>query len=308
MPEISGFHHVTAICGPAQETLDFYSGVLGLRLIKLTVNYDDPTAHHLYFGDPIGTPGTILTFFPYPDARPGRPGRGHINATSLAISKDASSFWIDRLRDHDVEMDKPQSREGHQVIGFRAPDGLCLELIASNGIHPPHDYNHPQIAPHRAIGPIQAVTIAVDDLEPTERLLTQIMGFEKISERDNRHGYSSGSSVVDLVVSRSGPRGRTGHGSIHHVAFLVSSDEAQAEFRDQLLAEQYPVSNVMDRTYFKSIYFREPNGSVFEIATKGPGFQVDESARELGKSLQLPPQFQDKRIQIERLLKPLELP
>lgn len=307
MPEIQGLHHVTAICGPAQENYDFYAGVLGLRLVKLTINYDDRTAYHLYFGDGMGTPGTILTFFPYPEARPGRPGRGHVNATSLAIPREAAAFWVDRLRHFEVEMDKPQSRDGHQVIGFRAPDGLCLELVGLSDFQPTKPWEADDIPANKAIGAVRSITISVDELAPTQELLTEVMGAVKIAEKDVRHCFALGSCFLEVIVNASGPRGRGGHGSIHHVAFRVESEADQLAMRELLLARDIPVSSVMDRTYFKSIYFKEPGGSLFEIATAGPGFMVDESFEDLGTSLQLPPQFAAKRLQIQRGLKPLEL-
>lgn len=306
MEGIRGIHHVSAICGPAQENVDFYHGVLGLRLIKRTVNYDDPATYHLYFGDGVGTPGTVLTFFPYPDAPPGRPGRGHFNATSLSIPREAAAFWVDRLREHDVEMDKPQSRDGRQIIGFRAPDGLCLELVGESDFVPTVPRPHREIPPHRAIGAIRSVTLSLDELEPTQQVLVDILGFEMISERDHRFCFEAGSALIDLTVNAAGLKGRSGHGSVHHVAFWVESEEEQEEFRDRILAGGYPVSSVMDRTYFKSIYFREPGGALFEIATKHPGFLVDESASTLGSDLMLPANLELKRRQIERVLKPLE--
>src|SRR5688572_29707569 len=186
MADILGLHHMTAICGPPQENIDFYSGLLGLRLVKMTVNFDDPTAYHLYYGDGAGSPGTILTFFPYPHGYPGRPGRGQATLTSISIPRDAVSYWVDRFKQHEVEYDKPHNRDGGQYIGFRAPDGLGLELAATNDHVPTETWQGSPIPHTKAIGAMRAATIVLDRLEPTEKVLTGLLGYEKTAERDNR--------------------------------------------------------------------------------------------------------------------------
>jgi glyoxalase family protein len=312
MAAILGIHHMTAICGPGQENLDFYSGVLGLRLVKLTVNFDDPTAHHLYYGDANGTPGTILTFFPYPNGYPGRPGRGQATVTSLSIPRDAVQFWVDRFKNFDVEFDKPQSREGGQTIGFRAPDGLPLELVATSEHTPCGRWDASPVPAPKAVGTVRSVTLVVGALDPTERVLTEFLGMQKVAEKDYRHRYGLGDDgpfrVLDVVVDPTGPTGRSGHGSVHHVAFRTPDEDTQAELRQRLIEGGLQVSDVRDRTYFKSVYFREPGGVLFEIATDGPGFAVDEPPETLGRELKLPTQFEGHRRQIERALPPLTLP
>ncbi|HSI72222.1 MAG TPA: ring-cleaving dioxygenase [Fimbriimonas sp.] len=310
MAAILGIHHMTAICGPGQENLDFYSGVLGLRLVKLTVNFDDPAAHHLYYGDAVGSPGTILTFFPYPKGYPGRPGRGQVTVTSLSIPRDAVQYWVDRFKNNEIEFDKPQSREGGQTIGFRAPDGLPLELVATNEHEPCARWEDSPVPFAKAVGAIRSVTLVVGALEPTERVLIELLGMQKVAEKDYRHRYGLGDDgpyrVLDVVVDPTGPTGRSGHGSVHHVAFRTPNEETQEELRRRLIEGGLHVSDVRDRTYFKSVYFREPGGVLFEIATDSPGFLIDEKEGTLGTELKLPTQFESHRRQIERALPPLK--
>ncbi|HSI73685.1 MAG TPA: ring-cleaving dioxygenase [Fimbriimonas sp.] len=310
MAAILGIHHMTAICGPGQENLDFYSGVLGLRLVKLTVNFDDPAAHHLYYGDSTGAPGTILTFFPYPNGYPGRPGRGQVTVTSLSIPRDAVQYWVDRFKNHEIEFDKPQSREGGQTIGFRAPDGLPLELVATNEHEPCARWEDSPVPFAKAVGAIRSVTLVVGALEPTERVLIELLGMQKVAEKDYRHRYGLGDDgpyrVLDVVVDPTGPTGRSGHGSVHHVAFRTPNEETQENLRQRLIEGGLHVSDVRDRTYFKSVYFREPGGVLFEIATDTPGFVIDEKEETLGTELKLPAQFESHRRQIEKALPPLK--
>ena len=310
MAAILGIHHMTAICGPGQENLDFYSGVLGLRLVKLTVNFDDPAAHHLYYGDAVGSPGTILTFFPYPKGYPGRPGRGQVTVTSLSIPRDAVQYWVDRFKNNEIEFDKPQSREGGQTIGFRAPDGLPLELVATNEHEPCARWEDSPVPFAKAVGAIRSVTLVVGALEPTERVLIELLGMQKVAEKDYRHRYGLGDDgpyrVLDVVVDPTGPTGRSGHGSVHHVAFRTPNEETQENLRQRLIEGGLHVSDVRDRTYFKSVYFREPGGVLFEIATDSPGFLIDEKEGTLGTELKLPTQFESHRRQIERALPPLK--
>ena len=309
---ILGIHHVTAISGPAQENLDFYTEVLGLRLVKLTVNFDDPNAYHLYYGDSAGTPGSILTFFPYPSGYPGRPGSGQATVTSLAVPPGSLGYWTERFKKNEVDFDRISNRGGVQAVPFRAPDGLQLELVAApdykltakrEGSAVPADYQ---------VANVRSVTLTVRELAPTEAVLTELLGFQKLDHRDNRHRYEikgEGSSrIVEVVVDAEGPVGRQGHGGVHHVAFRTATEDEQLEFREEILRRGFHVSPVTNRDYFKSIYFREPGGILFEIATDAPGFAIDEPVEALGSSLQLPKQFADLRGQIERALPKLVLP
>lgn len=312
MVDILGIHHMTALSGPAQENLDFYTEVLGLRLVKLTVNFDDPGTYHLYYGDAQGHAGTILTFFPYPNGYPGRPGAGQATVTSLSVPAGSLSFWVDRFRANEVDFDRPLNRGGMQALSFRAPDGLLLELAASADHVPGELWGESPVPKEYRIGGIRSVTLVERELAPTERVLTEILGFRRTSEVNGRHrfevaGGGCGKSI-DLLVDSAGPSGRQGHGSVHHIAFRTPTYESQLDARAKLLDLGFHVSPVMDRDYFKSIYFREPGGVLFEIATDPPGFLLDESYETLGSGLRLPKRHAMNRGQIERVLPPLKLP
>jgi len=312
MGGILGIHHMTAISGPAQENLDFYSGVLGLRLVKLTVNFDDPSAYHLYYGDGAGTPGTILTFFPYPDGYPGRPGRGQATVTSLSVPVTSLNYWADRFKQRDVDFDRPATRNGVPTLPFRAPDGLLLELVGSADHVPGEPWSGSPVRSEHAIGKMRSVTLSERDLEPTERVLVEQLGFRKTGERENRHRFEVGEGgsgrTIDIVIDTDGPNGRGGRGSVHHIAFRIADEQEQSQLRERLVDSGFHVSAVMDRDYFRSIYFREPGGVLFEVATDPPGFTVDEPLSALGTSLRLPKQYEEIRGQIQRALPPLKMP
>lgn len=312
MAEILGIHHMSALSGPAQETVDFYHGVLGLRLVKLTVNFDDPGTYHLYYGDGEGTPGSLLTFFPYPDGYPGRPGAGQATVTTLCAPAGSSAYWIDRFREHEVDFDRPANRQGVQIISFRAPDGLLLELSAGADYVPPADWADSPVPSDYRLGNVRSFTLVERTLGPTESVLCEVLGFHKTAESGNRHRYELGAGgpgrTIDVIEDPSGPSGRGGHGSVHHIAFRTAGEDTQEAARREIADRGLPVSLVRDRDYFKSIYFREPGGVLFEIATDGPGFAVDEDSAELGRTLKLPKAQEGFRKKIERVLPPLKLP
>lgn len=312
MSGILGIHHMTALSGPAQENLEFYSGVLGLRLVKLTVNFDDPSAYHLYYGDASGTPGSLLTFFPYPNGYPGRPGSGQATVTSLSVPNGSLHYWVDRFRQEEVDFDRIANRGNTQILPFRAPDGLPLELVCSPEHIPGVGWSGSDVEPDSAIGGMRSVTLVVRELLPTATVLTEILGFRKTDERENRHRYEVADGgigkTLEIIVDPAGPAGRPGHGSVHHVAFRIADGEEQLEKRNEVIQRHLGVTPVMDRDYFRSIYFREPGGILFEIATDGPGFAVDEPPEALGTSLRLPAKFESRRGQIEKALPTLELP
>jgi glyoxalase family protein len=311
-PQILGLHHMTAISGPASENLDFYSRVLGLRLVKLTVNFDDLSAHHLYYGNAEGTPGSILTFFPYPNGYPGRAGTGQATVTTLSVPPGSLPFWTDHFRANEVDLDRVSNRHAGQVIPFRAPDGLQLELMASADHVTGPVWARSPIPAKYAINGMRSVTLTVKDLGPTERVLVDILGFRRLEDKDHHSRFEVGeggpSQLIDVSVTPEGLEARGGHGSVHHIAFRIGTEAEQLEKREELLAHGFHVSPVMDRTYFKSIYFRDPSGILFEIATDLPGFAVDEAEDSLGTSLKLPPQYEMHRGQIERQLPRLKLP
>jgi glyoxalase family protein len=324
-PKILGTHHVTAICGDAQENVDFYTGVLGLRLVKLTVNFDDPGAYHLYYGDAKGSPGTIVTFFPYPGGMEGKPGHGQATELALAIPWGSSPYWESRLRRHQVQVGHATGRFGDTAIPFRDPHGLAVELIAPGRrtaeaatIEGWAYQNEDPVTPENAISGVHSVTLTEADFEETEILLSQTLGYQRKDQAGYRYRYErpvSGSDLpsevgryVDVLHTPSGQRGRVAVGSIHHVAFRTANDASQAMWRDKLTELGVYVSPIMNRDYFRSIYFREPGGVLFEIATDGPGFGIDEPPESLGTELRLPEQYQARRESILAALPSLRLP
>jgi glyoxalase family protein len=321
----AGIHHITAIAGDPQRNLDFYTETLGLRLVKRTVNFDDPGSYHFYFGDNIGSPGTIITFFPWPGARRGARGSGQVTTVSFAIPLNSMAFWKERLRANHVIAEEIAGRFGNETIRFLDPDGLMLQLIASAKEEPviPSKVEGSRretfevtstgsldVARDARIGGFAAPTLEVRKPEKTEDLLTEILGFEFVAAENNRRRFrgngSNASAEIDLVSSEAG-FGQIAVGTVHHIAFRAAADEEQLRVREQLVARGLNVTPVIDRQYFHSIYFREPNGILFEIATDGPGFLIDESTDELGESLKLPPIYEPNRDEIERVLPTIHL-
>ncbi len=301
---LSGLHHVSAIAGPPQPNVDFYVGALGLRLVKRTVNFDDPGTYHLYYGDEAGRPGTAMTFFPWANAVPGRAGGGMPSATAFSVPSDSLDFWMGRFADRALDFDAPTERFGDAVLALADPDGLPLELVA-------HDAAPAEPIPdERAIRGFHSVTLALADLTPTAKVLTDVFGWDEIGEEGGRLRFrapgSGPASVVDLV--RTDERGRPGAGTVHHIAFRARGDDEQRAWRDALRTAGLRPTDVKDRQYFRSIYFREPGGVLFEIATDGPGFTADESVADLGASLKLPPWLEARRATIAQRLPPLTLP
>jgi glyoxalase family protein len=309
-PPILGLHHVTAIAGDPRTNVDFYAGVLGLRLIKKTVNFDDPSTYHLYYGDGVGTPGTVMTFFPWPGVRPGILGSGQTQTTTFAVPQSSIEFWRRRLegslvRAQDIE------RFGVPGLAFADPDGLRLELLASAR---PDDGRQPwegsSVPAEHAVRGFDSVTLLQADLDATDTLLVHAMGFRKVAEDGPRLRYESGrggpGTLVDLLHDPNATRGRVAGGSVHHVAFRLADDDAQTAWQSRLFGAGHPTTEVKDRMYFHSIYFREPGGVLFELATDNPGFTADEPVEELGSRLCLPPWLESARDRIERALPSLE--
>jgi glyoxalase family protein len=311
--EISGLHHVTAIAGDPQRNLDFYAGLLGLRLVKRTINFDDPGTYHFYFGDSRGTPGTILTFFPWPGARRGHRGVGQIEATAFAISPDSVGYWLDRFKEQHVTAEKTPTRFGEEVIRLTDPDGLLLELIASPSRAPFEPWPDGPVPDEHALHGFHSVSAALEGYERTARLLTESFGYRVVKESGNRFRFASSDDdapgrIVDLLCLPDTGPGRVAAGSVHHIAFRARNDEEQLKWREHLVDLGYNVTPVIDRPYFHSIYFREPGGILFEIATEPPGFTLDEKLDELGMHLRLPQWMESARSQIERVLPPIKLP
>ncbi|PYI99004.1 MAG: ring-cleaving dioxygenase [Verrucomicrobia bacterium] len=310
--KIRGLHHVTAIASDPQRNLDFYVGLLGLRFVKRTINFDDPGSYHFYFGDNRGTPGTILTFFPWPGAHRGIRGTGQIEATAFAISRDSIGYWVERCKQQHVTAEKVP-RFGEEAIRFTDPDGLLLELIASNSLPAVEPWPDSPIPAENAIRGFHSVSAAVEGYESTARLLTDSFGYHLIEESGNRFRFASPEEtapgrIIDLLCMPDTGMGRVAAGSVHHIAFRAKDEAEQLKWHEHLVDLGYNVTPVIDRTYFHSIYFREPGGVLFEIATEPPGFTLDEKLEELGTHLRLPSWMESARSQIEKILPPIQVP
>ena len=305
-------HHVTAIAREPQRNLGFYAETLGMRLVKLTINYDDPGTYHFYFGDELGHPGTLLTFFPWTGGRPGRQGTGQINGIALAIPPGSLGYWVERLLSRGVQYEGPSRRFGEQVLAFADPDGLLVELVATPRVTALDGWREGPVPAEHAVRGLHGITIWEDGDAGSARFLSETLGYTPRGEEENRVRLEAASEGLGTVVElRRAPgfwRGTDGAGTVHHVAFRAADDGAQAERQREIRAMGIDVTDVRDRTYFRSIYFREPGGVLFEIATDGPGFTVDETAAELGTSLKLPPRLETLRSRLEVALPPLRLP
>jgi len=309
---VLGLHHVTAISSDPQKTLDFYTKILGLRLIKLTVNYDDPSTYHIYFGDEIGHPGTVLTFFPWPDQPKGRRGTGQATNTSFSIPRESIPYWQDRLKSHDISLKTPRKRFGDTVLSFTDKDGQGLELVGCHEIENRTGWKQGPVPGEHAIRGFHSVTLTEEIQERTESVLVDTLGFRMLGEEENRFRYEAGKgaagTIVDIIARLSAQRGLVSVGTVHHVAFRASDDEHQKELRQEILKADLNVTPVINRNYFHSIYFREHGGVLFEVATDQPGFAIDESPEQLGTSLALPPWLENSRVEIEKNLPPISLP
>jgi glyoxalase family protein len=308
---IAGLHHVTALSGPAAGTAGFHAGVLGLRLVKRTVNFDDPGGWHLYFGDASGAPGTLVTCFPRTGAPAGRRGAGEVAATALAVPAGALAWWRTRLASHGVVAEEAQ-RFGERLLAFDAPDGMRLELVESAAAGPGVPWSGGGVAVEHAIRGLHSVTLAFGDAGRSAALLRDGMGFRESGREGVRVRLCAAgggpSAWVDLVSLPGGARASLGAGSVHHVAFRVAGEAAQDAWREALAGQGMRVTEAMDRNYFRSVYFREPGGVLFELATDPPGFTVDESPATLGSRLMLPAWLEPMRGRIEAALPALDAP
>ncbi len=313
--DVLGIHHVTAIASDPQRNLDFYAGVLGLRLVKRTVNFDDPETYHLYFGDEVGHPGSIMTFFPWPGARRGRQGTGQVAVTSFAVVPSALGFWIERFIAHGISYEGPTRRltgaQSEQVIAFKDPDGLMLEIVAHASAEGRPAWAAPGILLERAIRGFYSVTLWAENRDDTERVL-EMLGFRSVNEEGSTRRFAVGDggpgTLVDVRSLSGFFRGVGGAGTVHHVAWRVSDDDAQIATRERVINAALHPTPVIDREYFQSVYFREPGGVLFELATDPPGFTVDEPVDRLGERLMLPPQYETRRAEIEAVLPPIHFP
>ena len=332
---IPGIHHITAICDDPQQNIDFYVGILGLRFVKQTVNFDMPDTYHLYYGDEQGHPGTILTFFSWPDSPKGYIGTGQIGTVAFSIPETSLNYWEERLSRHNILVGGPNTRFDEKVLSFMSPDGLVHELVAHPEAPQYGGWKDGPIPLEHAIRGFHSVALMEENHGPTAELLTGVLGFQLIGQEGNRSRYKvqpfdpadaqrrhdsvvAGSQYkvgiqdfatrVDVLNLPEMTRGRISVGSVHHIAWRTPNDEQQLAWRDTLTDLGMRVTPVMDRQYFHSIYFNEPGGVLFEIATDPPGFAVDEPPDQLGTHLKLPPWLESRRPILEQSLPPLRLP
>ncbi|BBO74971.1 putative ring-cleaving dioxygenase MhqO [Desulfosarcina widdelii] len=302
---VAGIHHITAVASSAAENLDFYTGVLQLRLVKKTVNFDDPYTYHLYYGDQTGRPGTILTFFPWEQVRPGTPGAGSVSAVAFAVPPGALNHWCDHLTDCRIPFDET-ARFGENVIHFTDPHGLPLELVAQP---PARDEQEASAEPEieTAIQGFHSATVLLNRMEDTEALIAKVMGMVPVGREGSRYRFAmddlkSAGQLFDVVIDPSAPPVQPGGGTVHHIAFRTRDSQEQIKWQAKLRDHGLQVTEVRDRKYFQSIYFREPGGVLFEIATDPPGFTVDEAPHSLGRDLKLPGQYEPLRTDIKAKL------
>lgn len=318
--QLLGLHHTSSLTANAPQNLAFYTRVLGLRLVKKTVNQDDTSSYHLFYGDEIGNAGTEVTFFDIPHAAATRPGVSSISRIALRVQGEAAlQAWQQRLNDHGIATTDIATEYGRKVLSFRDPEGLHLALVDDSGAALPggHPWDQAPVPQQEGVRGLGAVTLTVRNAEPTAIILEQLMGFRRAGEYDATGGtarkvqvYETGAggigTEVHLDERTDMPAERLGRGGVHHVAFRVPNNAEYAEWAERLQSVRVPNSGPVDRYYFRSLYFREPNGILFELATDGPGFATDEDAAHLGERLALPPFLEPQRAQIEASLKPLD--
>ncbi|WP_020603444.1 ring-cleaving dioxygenase [Spirosoma spitsbergense] len=307
---ILGFHHVTAIANNAQRNFDFYTHVLGLRLVKKTVNFDDPSTYHLYYGNEEGTPGTILTFFPWEGIGPGKNGVGMATEIGYSVPRDSLDNWAGRLREFGVSIDEPAERFGERCLPFVDPDGLSLSFVVSKTTDDRPAWETADVKQDIATRGLRSVTLTLQKIDRTAKVLTDIFGYSLLAQEGNRYRFMTdaipNASIVDLLEEPKGQLGRNAAGTNHHIAFRVANEAVQMEYHETILRKGFQITPKINRDYFFSLYFREPGGVLFEIATDNPGFTVDEPLEKLGESLRLPGQHEALRTNLESTLPALK--
>jgi glyoxalase family protein len=307
---VKGLHHITAIAGNAKRNSNFYTKTLGLRMVKKTVNFDDPETYHLYYGDKQGSPGTILTFFPWEGITAGRRGARQATEIGYSVPENSFGFWIDRFEKHNVIYNKPSEKFGEQYLTVLDPDGLKLELIASKTPDTRLPWETDEVKAENATLGFHNVTITTNKMQPTADILTNVFGYRLLEQHVNRYRFVTdaveNANIIDLVEVAGEVAGHVAGGSVHHVAFRVANEEVLMHFRDKIAALGLHITEKIDRNYFYSLYFREPGGVLFELATDNPGFAVDESVEELGQHLKLPAQYEQYRSALETTLPKLD--
>ena len=303
---ILGLHHITAIANNAQRNYDFYTHVLGLRMVKKTVNFDDPTTYHFYYGNQGGTPGTILTFFPWEGIGAGHTGTGMATEIGYSVPTDCLDNWAGRFREAGVSMGEQGERFGEHYLPFTDPDGLAFTLIVPKQSDSRPAWETEAVKQDIATRGFHSVTLTLQKIDATAKVLTDIFGYRQVAQDGNRYRFQTDAvpeaAIVDLLEEPDGHPGRNAAGTNHHVAFRVTNEAVQMEFREKILSSNLQITPKIDRDYFFSLYFREPGGVLFEIATDNPGFTVDEPLAELGSHLKLPKQYEGSRSRIEKAL------
>ena len=305
-----GLHHVTAIASDPQANVDFYTKVLGLRLVKQTVNFDAPDTFHLYYGDDAGRPSTIMTFFPWRGVPAGTQGSGLTTATAFSVPPESMGWWAQHVSALGIATDGPRSRDGEEVLTFHDPDGLVVDIVAAPGDTRSGWDGVASVPAEHAVRGLHSVTMSEAVPEHTAALLSGLLGMDLAGEDGDRARFAmagGGSGAVVDVAADGGPRGRQAGGTVHHIAFRAPDQETQAEWRRELVEAGMQVTEIVDRQYFTSIYFREPGGILLEIATDAPGFAIDEPLLELGRALKLPPWLEPDREQIRAALPVLQV-
>ncbi|RCW42806.1 glyoxalase family protein [Halopolyspora algeriensis] len=307
----SGLHHVTAIAGNPQRNADFYLKTLGLRMVKTTVNFDDPGTYHLYYGDESGRPGSLMTFFPFDGAPSGRQGTGQATTTAFSVPEHSIGWWKQHLESVGVDAGRVHNRDGEDALTFRDPDGLGLSLVAHPQGDPRAPWDNGVVPAEHGIRGLHSVTLSVTQEEATAGMLDGL-GLRLVSEEGNRFRFAAGDggpgAFADVLVTPGAPQGMVAAGTVHHVAWRAPDQQTQANWRQELVGSGVNVTSILDRQYFRSIYFREPGGTLLEIASDDPGFTADEPLLELGRALKLPPWLEPSREQIEAALPSLNLP
>ena len=309
---VHGLHHVTAIAGDPQENLNFYVGVMGMRLVKKSVNQDAPDTYHLFYADAVGNPGTDLTFFPWPSMPPARLGVGLTVEVPCAVAKGSVGYWQERLTKNKIELGNLETRFAEKVLPFKDPHGLPLALVETDEAREFVAWNESPVPPEHQVRGMHAVRLWERDLRPTEILLTEVMGFKLIGVENSwqRYGVEGGASgkIIELKELPQERRGQWGTGGVHHVAWRMRDSTEEMALRDAIVQTGLWPSEQIDRFWFKSVYFKEPGGTLFELATDGPGFDRDEKMEHLGEQLILPPWLEPQRKEIEAGLPNLEMP
>lgn len=300
---ILGLHHITAIADNAKRNFDFYTKVLGLRMVKKTVNFDDPGTYHFYFGDEVGTPGSILTFFPWEGIGRGSTGAGMATEIGYSVPAGSLDFWAARFDQFKVKHGAISESFGEQYLPFEDPDGLKINLIVSKTVDERKPWETAEVTAANATKGFHNIVLTVNNVKPTAAVLTEVFGYNFVATEGKRHRYSTDAigtaAIVDLLESPLEPRGRNSAGTNHHVAFRVENEEVLMQYRQKILDRGLNITQKINRDYFFSLYFREPGGVLFEIATDNPGFATDETVAELGSALRLPKQYEGSRASIE---------